>query len=126
MDAASHAAPKVFISYSWTSELHTAWVGDLGERLMNDGVDVILDQWSLEDGHDVNAFMERMVSDSSVKRVIIVSDKLYAAKADDRRGGVGTETQIISKRSTIRLIRTSSCLSFVNAMKMAMLVYLSF
>jgi len=89
--------PRVFISYSWTSEEHAEWIGDLGQRLMTDGVDVVLDQWSLEHGHDVNAFMEQMVTDPSIKRVIIVSDALYAAKADNRKGGVGTETQIISK-----------------------------
>ncbi len=90
-------SPKVFISYSWTSEEHTQWVGELGERLMSDGIDVILDQWSLEDGHDVNAFMESMVSDATIKRVIVVCDALYAEKANGRKGGVGTETQIISK-----------------------------
>lgn len=90
-------APKVFISYSWSSDEHTAWVADLGERLMSDGIDVVLDQWSLEDGHDVNAFMEKMVSDPSIKRVVIISDSVYASKADARKGGVGTETQIISK-----------------------------
>jgi len=89
--------PKVFISYSWTSDEHNEWVAELGEKLMSDGIDVILDQWSLEDGHDVNAFMEKMVSDASVKRVIVVSDAMYSAKADARKGGVGTETQIISK-----------------------------
>lgn len=64
---------------------------------MSDGIDVILDQWSLEDGHDVNAFMEKMVSDPSIKRVVIVSDSVYASKANARKGGVGTETQIISE-----------------------------
>ncbi len=93
----TNPSPKVFISYSWTSEEHTQWVGELGERLMSDGVDVILDQWSLEDGHDVNAFMEKMVTDPSIKKVIVVCDSLYAEKADGRKGGVGTETQIISK-----------------------------
>lgn len=68
--------PKVFISYSWTSEEHKDWVADLGERLMSDGVEAILDQWSLDDGHDVNAFMEKMVSDPTIKRVIVVSDAL--------------------------------------------------
>ncbi len=86
-----------FISYSWTSEEHTQWVGELGERLMSDGIDVILDQWSLEDGHDVNAFMESMVTDPTIKRVIVVCDALYAEKANGRKGGVGTETQIISR-----------------------------
>lgn len=92
-----NAPPRVFISYSWTNDDHTEWVADLGEKLMTDGVDVVLDQWSLEDGHDVNAFMEKMVTDPTIQRVIVISDKLYAEKADGRRGGVGTETQIISK-----------------------------
>ena len=91
--------PRVFISYSWTSDDHTEWVADLAEKLMNDGgVDVVLDQWDLEDGHDVNAFMERMVTDPTIKRVIIISDALYAEKADGRKGGVGTEPQISSKK----------------------------
>ncbi len=97
-DETASPPPKVFISYSWTSEEHTEWVGDLGERLRSDGIDVILDQWSLEDGQDVNAFMEQMVHDPTIKRVIIISDAQYAAKADERKGGVGTETQIISKK----------------------------
>ena len=90
--------PRVFISYAWSSEKHTAWVADLGKRLMSDGIDVELDQWSLEEGHDVNFFMEKMVSDPSIKRVVIISDSAYASKADGRTGGVGTETQIISKK----------------------------
>ena len=89
--------PRIFISYSWTSEVHTQWVADLGERLMSDGVDVVLDQWSLKDGQDLNAFMEQMVTDPTIKRVIIVSDALYSQKANARRGGVGTESQIISQ-----------------------------
>lgn len=89
--------PKVFISYSWTSDDHVEWVVALGERLMNDGIDVVLDQWSLQDGQDLNDFMEQMVKDPGIKRVIIISDAKYTSKADDRKGGVGTETQIISQ-----------------------------
>lgn len=89
--------PKVFISYSWSSDDHTAWVADLGERLMTDGIIVVLDQWDLQDGQDLNDFMEQMVKDPDIRRVIIVSDSIYAAKADGRKGGVGTETQIISQ-----------------------------
>jgi hypothetical protein len=92
----SSEPPRVFISYSWTSDEHSAWVADLGQRLMADGVDVVLDQWSLKHGQDVNAFMEQMVLDPKIKRVLIVSDALYAEKANARRGGVGTESQIIS------------------------------
>lgn len=90
-------SPKVFISYSWSSDEHTAWVAELGERLMTDGIIVVLDQWDLQEGQDLNDFMEKMVKDPDIKRVIIVSDSAYAAKADARKGGVGTETQIISQ-----------------------------
>jgi hypothetical protein len=40
--------------------------------------------------------MEKMVTDPEIKKVIVVLDRSYAEKADSRRGGVGTETQIIS------------------------------
>jgi len=41
--------------------------------------------------------MEKMVSDPEIKKVAIISDQTYSEKADGRHGGVGTETQIISK-----------------------------
>lgn len=90
------APPKVFISYSWTSDAHVAWVEGLATRLLTDGVDVVFDRYDLKKGHDKFAFMERMVTDKSVKYVLAICDAKYAAKADDRIGGVGTETQIIS------------------------------
>src|SRR4051812_15546819 len=89
--------PKVFVSYSWTSEDHVNWVVRLAVRLVSDGVDVVLDQWDLKEGHDKYAFMERMVTDPGVSKVLAVCDETYADKANGRRGGVGAETQIISK-----------------------------
>ncbi len=89
--------PKVFISYSWSNPQHEEWVINLATQLRQDGVDVILDKWDLKEGHDAIAFMERMVTDPEIKKVIIISDRVYAQKADSRKGGVGTETQIISK-----------------------------
>jgi hypothetical protein len=88
--------PKVFISYSWTSNEHQQWVLDLATALRDNGVDAIFDKWDLKEGHDSIAFMERMVTDSTVDKVIMVLDRRYAEKADDRKGGVGTETQIIT------------------------------
>ena len=88
--------PKLFISYSWTTPEHEAWVLNLATELRESGIDVILDKWDLKEGQDAHAFMERMVADESVEKVIIVCDKAYAEKADAREGGVGTETQIIS------------------------------
>lgn len=89
-------APKVFISYSWTTEEHKKWVEALATRLIGDGVDVILDVWDLKDGHDTIAFMEKIKTDKEIKKVLVVCDSGYAKKADKRAGGVGTEAQIIS------------------------------
>lgn len=87
---------KVFISYSWGNKKHQDWIVNLGKRLMTDTVDVVLDRWSLKDGHDIHSFMEEMVKAKDIFRVLIVCNKKYKEKADDREGGVGTETQIIS------------------------------
>lgn len=89
--------PKIFISYSWSTLEHEQWVIDLATRLTEQGVIVILDKWDLREGHDAYAFMEKMVTDPSVTKVVMVSDQVYARKADGRAGGVGTETQIISR-----------------------------
>lgn len=89
--------PKVFISYSWTSPQHEFWVLELAERLTADGIFVVLDKWDLAEGQDKYVFMEKMVNDEKISKVLIVCDKKYCDKADARDGGVGTETQIISK-----------------------------
>ncbi len=88
--------PKVFISYSWTDQFHKKRVKKWANRLMDDGIEVILDTYDLKVGDDKHAFMERMVTDSSVTHVLVICDKEYADKADDRKAGVGTESQIIS------------------------------
>jgi hypothetical protein len=88
--------PKTFISYSWTSPEHEARVMQLANHLVESGVDVVIDKWNLREGHDAHAFMEQMVTNPEIKKVLLVCDQAYAAKADGRRGGVGTETQIIT------------------------------
>jgi len=89
-------SPRLFISYSWSTPEHEQWVLELAEELVESGVDVILDKWDLREGHDSVAFMEQMVTDPSISKVVLICDQLYATKADGRSGGVGTETQIIS------------------------------
>lgn len=89
-------APKLFVSYSWTTPDHEAWVLQLATELRESGVNAILDKWDLKEGHDAYAFMEKMVTDPDIKKVILVCDKAYADKTDGRSGGVGTEAQIIS------------------------------
>ncbi|MGV3518720.1 TIR domain-containing protein [Luteitalea sp.] len=89
--------PRVFISYSWSSPGHQARIRQWAEQMVNDGVDVVLDVWDLKEGDDKYAFMEKMVTDASVSHVLVFSDSEYAAKADARKAGVGTESQIISR-----------------------------
>lgn len=90
-------APKLFVSYCWSTPDHEQWVIDLASELTQSGVEVVLDKWDLREGHDAVAFMEKMVTDPTINKVVIVCDKTYADKADGRKGGVGTETQIISR-----------------------------
>ena len=92
------AIPKIFISYSWTTPSHEDWVINLAERLVADGIDVVIDKWALKEGNNKFAFMESMVNASDINKVLIILDKKYADKADERAGGVGTETQIISPK----------------------------
>ncbi len=96
-DSANSASkPKVFISYSWSSPGHQENVRIWAERLLSDGVEVVLDVYDLQEGNDKFHFMEQMVTDPEVTHVLVVSDKAYAEKADERKAGVGTESQIIS------------------------------
>ncbi|WP_434047589.1 MULTISPECIES: toll/interleukin-1 receptor domain-containing protein [Sorangium] len=92
----TNSPQRIFISYSWSSQAHQAAVIELAEKLVSDGIDVILDVWEVKEGHDLISFMEKMVTDASVQKVLLICDRVYAQKANDRKGGVGTESQIIS------------------------------
>lgn len=96
----------MFISYSWSTPEHEHRVVALATRLMHDGVDVVLDKWNLEVGQDKYQFMERMVTDPSIGKVLMICDAMYSEKADGRRGGVGTETQIVSSEVYERVEQT--------------------
>jgi hypothetical protein len=91
------SAPRLFISYSWSSQDHELWVVGLATQLRESGIDVILDKWELKEGNDSIAFMEKIVTDPTITKVAVISDRVYAEKADKRKSGVGTETQIISR-----------------------------
>ena len=87
--------PRVFISYSQSD--HKETVLDLADRLIQDGVDAVVDEYDLELGHDINQFMERTANDDSLTRVLIMCDRSYMEKANARKGGVGKEAVIISE-----------------------------
>ena len=88
--------PRVFVSYSWTSPSHEQRVLDLANRLISDGIEVTIDKYDLQEGQDLHAFMERMVTDKSISHVLVLSDRSYAEKANSRERGVGKEALIIS------------------------------
>jgi hypothetical protein len=89
--------PKVFISYSWTSQQHQDLIREWAENLLHDGVEIVMDIFDLKEGQDKYTFMERMVTDESISHVLIFCDSEYSKKADLRKAGVGTESQIISE-----------------------------
>jgi len=89
---------KIFISYSRSNDEYVNKVRELAEELANHTMDVELDQWSLKEGDDKSVYMERMVNDPTIDKVIILLDKKYKEKADDREGGVGTEATILTPK----------------------------
>ena len=105
--------PRVFISYSHDSQEHKKWVLDVATRLRNTGIDATLDQWDLQPGDDLPAFMERNLRESD--RVLMVCTEKYVEKANSGHGGVGYEKMIVTSelmnsidsRKVIPIIRQS-------------------
>ncbi len=83
----------VFISYSWDNEEHKEWVLSLSKNLIENGVDVILDQYDLEVGADMTYFMEKS---TTADKIIMILTPNYKLKADTRKGGVGFEYSMVS------------------------------
>lgn len=88
------ATPKVFISYSHDSLEHKQWVLNFALGLRNAGVDATLDQWDIQAGDDLPAFMERNLS--SADRVLMICTSKYVEKANNGTGGVGYEKMIVT------------------------------
>ena len=80
--------PKVFISYSWTNQAHQELVKHWADRLIADGIEVVLDIYDLKEGDDKYHFMEGMITDPTVTHVLVVCDNAYAQKADMRKAGL--------------------------------------
>lgn len=86
--------PRAFISYSWDSAEHKDWVCTLATSLRSEGVEVTLDQWHLAPGDPLPEFMERAVRENDF--VLIVCTPNFKTRADDRKGGVGYEGNIMT------------------------------
>ncbi len=87
---------KVSLSYSKTSPEHEKWVKDLADRLLSNGIDSKYDKWDLNPGQDKYAFLESIISDKTLDKVLIICDRGYKDNADKRINDGGYVTQIIS------------------------------
>lgn len=110
--------PKVFISYAWGTDEYQAKVLAFATSLMQDGVDVVFDKWSLKEGNDTYAYMESCVTDESVTNVIILLDPTYSKKADDRKGGVELKLRLYLPKYMGRLHKKNLSLLYLREMIM--------
>ncbi|ETF04653.1 hypothetical protein W822_01590 [Advenella kashmirensis W13003] len=86
---------KIFISYSWDSLEHRAWVKKLADTLEEiEEISVAWDGYDLDSLVDKNYFMEAGIHDADY--VLVVATTKYKEKADDRINGVGLETFLAS------------------------------
>src|ERR1035438_2422890 len=92
--AATPGVPRVLMSYSWEGQEHNDWVLQLATQLQHDGIEVIFDQWHLHPGQEKQHFMEQAVTHSDF--VVVICTEKYAERANNREGGVGYESMIIT------------------------------
>ena len=85
---------RVFISYCHSTRARTI-VDRIVYALKKSGIEVVYDA-VLKLGQHLTPFMER-IQDPTIEKVLCVVDKKYAEKADERKGGVGKESCIITQ-----------------------------
>lgn len=85
---------KVFISYSYDSTDHEAWVVNLASDLAKRGVEIVFDQWDVRLGGNLQMFMEKGLEGAS--RVVVICTDKYNEKSNNGKGGVGYEKTILT------------------------------
>lgn len=87
---------SVFISYSRDSDDHVAWVTRVANYLEEQSAfSVVFDEYDLHGGRDLTQFMELGLR---CDRIVVVVTPNYVSKSEQRRGGVGYESSILSAR----------------------------
>ena len=94
MEKLHDGTPNVFITYAWEDENHKQWVRSLADKLLDNGINAIVDQYDLSLGDRLPFFMEQSISNADY--VLIICTPAYKEKSDRRIGGVGYEGHIIS------------------------------
>ncbi|WJG25224.1 TIR domain-containing protein [Vibrio furnissii] len=88
---------NIFISYSWDNAEHKQWSKYLADRLEEiSELTVSFDQYDLDSLSDKNHFMEKSVFETDLILAVITDN--YKTKANDRVGGVGIETSMVTSR----------------------------
>ena len=88
--------PKVFLSYARTNSEYADSIMEFAYALREDGIDASVDEWDLKLGDDIYYFMESKIKSEADFVLLMINDE-FTKKANDRKGGVGAETQMISK-----------------------------
>ena len=88
--------PKVFLSYARTNSEYADSIVEFASTLRDDGIDASVDEWDLRPGNDIYHFMESKIKSEADFVLLMINDE-FTKKANDRKGGVGAETQMISK-----------------------------
>jgi hypothetical protein len=95
---------KIFLHYSWDNEAHKDWVLNLANRLVADGVDLFFDRYDLKPGSNNTHFMEQI---EKADKVVLIMSEGYKVKADDRKGGIGYEFQMVTTQLAKKLFENS-------------------
>ncbi|MFT6338479.1 MAG: hypothetical protein ACI86M_003531 [Saprospiraceae bacterium] len=90
----TRAVATVFISYSWDSDEHKEWVFGLANKLVDEGVNVLLDRYDLRPGKSLPHFVETSIKNAD--RILVIFTPNYKLKAEKRAGGVGYEYSILN------------------------------
>ncbi|MGY0208546.1 TIR domain-containing protein [Bacillus subtilis] len=69
---------------------------NFGTSTPGSGIDVILDRYELKIGNETHSLMERSIEIAD--KILVVCDNLYRTKANERKGGAGIETMLLTKQ----------------------------
>ena len=68
---------------------HMDWIRGLSEKLQQNGIEVLLDQWDVHPGTDLPGYMEAALRNAN--HVLLICTPTFADKTNSGQGGVGYE-----------------------------------
>ena len=86
--------PDVFITYSREDDDHKLWTQGFAVKLLECGINAIIDEYDMTLGDRLPLFMERSIT--TADKVLVICTPTYKWKSDNRTGGVGYEGHIIA------------------------------